>query len=334
MSRNEFKKVKEITNKAFQLKKNKNYEEARSLLETALYDYPDNKYLKTSLAELFLRMNRYEEALNLADEVLEEDGGNYRALVVKGGVDYKKRNYEEALDYFKQAYAAKKIIFIATRLINTYIKLKDYDEAFNLCQEWLEREPDNSYLLKLEATIYEKMGKTDEAKELYQDYLEEEPEDEFAYKEEIKLKIKDKPPDEAVKQLRQLLKIGKRKDNVYLYTLLAEKLEDMDRFEEAAAEYKKTLGKEPGNKFVLQRLGYSLAEIGKQEEALTYLKQAFKKDPSDYYTRSKLLSLFKELNKYDEGISYFREIIDNNPGFNNLWGIIKKLNKAEKENEE
>ena len=66
MADNEFDRVHQITEKAYNLKKEDKLEEARSLLQSGLEDYPDNNYLKSSLAELHLRQNRFEDALNLA----------------------------------------------------------------------------------------------------------------------------------------------------------------------------------------------------------------------------------------------------------------------------
>ncbi len=327
MPENQFEQVGEIVKEAVSLKKEDKLQQARQVLEAGLEDYPDHNFLKASLADLYTRLQRFQEASELAEEVLAADPGNYRGLTVKGMIAYRQRDYQEALDFFKQAYAGKKSGFIASTLIRTYLKLEKYSQALALCQEWQERKPDDVRFLKHKANVYEKMGKDKQAREIYDNYLEEEPEDKFAYKENIKLKLKDKEPAAAVRELRQLLKVGDRENNIHLHTLLAEELEKIEEYEEAVKEYKKALELKPGDQFVLKQLGFVLVEMDRREEALNYLKQAFRQDPSDYYVRSSLVSTFEKLGKYKEGIDYFKSIIKNNPSFKNLWGMVKKLSQ-------
>ncbi len=327
MAAADYNSKKEILDKAFQLKKEDKYRAARDLLQEGLDNYPENRYIKTSLAQVFIRLNRFKEAQKLADEVLENHPEDHQALTVLGTLAYKKRNYEKALAYYKDGYTAREVEFIATRIIRTYIKLKEYQKALEWCQEWLEKEPDSEFLLKLKAEIFKYMGKTKKAQKIYKKYRDREPEDEFAYKEELKLKIKDKSPEEAVKQLKQLLRIGNRAKNPHLHTLLAEKQEEIEKYQEAVSSYKKALELNPEDKYILNRLGLCLLKSNKKEQALNYLKQAFRKDPSDYFIRSKLESVFKKEERYEEGIEFFKDIIEKKPSFNNLWGTIKKLQK-------
>src|SRR6056297_3864197 len=327
MAQNQYMQVKDTLSEAVQLKKNNNYNEAKNLLRETLDQYPNNRYVKSSLADTLSRTGELEEALQLADEVLNQKPGDARALIVKGNVNFYKRNYDKALEFFEQARENNESNYLISRIIRTYIRLKEYENALNICQKKLDEEPDNTSFQKLMGSIYEKMGETEMAAQYYDQYLDENPEDEFAYKEKLKLKMKDKEPAQAVKELKTMLKVGSRSGNVFLHHLLAEKLEKLDRYEEAFAQYEKSLEIEPGNDFAIKQSGFSLYKMGNNEKALNYLKEAFRNDPSDYYIKATLVSIFKNTGKIQEGIDFFKEIINNNQGFNKLWGTVKKLSK-------
>lgn len=325
--RDDYYQSREIIKKVVGLKKTGDLQEAENLLIKYLDKFPRNRYLKASLADLFVRTNRLEEGVNLADEVLGEKPDDFRALMVRGEAALKENDLEAARDFFQQSYESRPEHFTATRLIRTYMKTGDLEQALSICQEWLEAEPDNTYFKKLRASIYEKMGKTDEAQKTYLEYLEEKPEDQFAYKEAIKLKIKDKSPAQAVRELRQLLKVGGRQDNAHLRTLLAGQLEKQEKYDEAVEEYKKALELEPGNAFALKQMGFCLVRAGRGEEALPHLEEGFRQDPGDFYVRSSLLSLYRKLGREGDGAKFFREVIQANPAFKKLWSFVRKLEK-------
>ncbi|MFP4662418.1 MAG: tetratricopeptide repeat protein [Halanaerobiales bacterium] len=328
----EFTEVKRLVKKVIDLKKKKEYDQALKLLLEAKEEYPENRFLKSSLADLYARMNRLNEAEELVEEVLIEDSQNHNALIVRGNIAFMKRNYDRALNSFKQAYQLKQSDYLASRLIRTYINIDELESALSLCQEKLESDPDNSRFKKLEAEIYKKMNKIDKAVDVMDDYLSAEKEDKFAFKELIQLKLKDKSSEAAVKELKHLLRVEKYKDNIHLQNLLAEKLQKMGEYEEAVDVYKKALLLEPGDGYVTKNLGLCLYKAGEYERALPYLEEAFKEDPNDYYIRSMLEYIYKNLDMQQEGIDFFQGIIKET-GLKKLWGIIRKLAKEVDEND-
>src|SRR6056297_1015927 len=159
MAQNEYMQVKDVLSEAVKLKKNNNYRKARKLLSESLDDYPDNKYLKASLADTLYRLNELEEALNLAEQVLKENPGDSRALIVKGNVNFNKRNYKKALDFFKEARTNNDSNYLISRIIRTHLKLKEYEQALDICQKQLDQDPENTVFQKLMASIYEKASR-------------------------------------------------------------------------------------------------------------------------------------------------------------------------------
>lgn len=332
MSKNRFEEKKELAAQAVELKKESRLEEAVQLLEDGLEKYPGDRFLRASLADAYLRQNKFSAARRIANELMEENPSDHRALLIRGQINYRRRQYEKALEHYREAYRAKEKAFIAFKLINTLEKLGKIEEGLELCREWLERKPEDSRFLRQKAQLKQKSQQEDEAGDLYEQYLEQEPEDDFALKEKIKLKLRDKKAELAVRELKNLMRLDKYNKNPHLHDLMAEKLEKMGAYEQALAEYKKSRELNPEGDFSVKKIGYLLKDMEEYEQAREYLEMAFTADPADFYVRSSLLAVYKELGAYQEGIEFFKGIIRDNSDFKNLWGIIKKLSReAEKE---
>ncbi len=335
MASSEYFRVKKVIEQVRALKKNKEFSQAREVLERSLEEYPGNNFLQASLADLYLRDNNPSKAESLADEILDRNPGDFRALTVKGDVFYQRRNYPQALEFYENALSQKEEKFLAGKLVKTYHRMEKYPEALSLCQRFLEKEPENAYIKKLRAQTYEKMGKDEQARKDYGEYLEKKGgEDQFAYKENIKLKLKGKPPEARVKELQNLLKFAQGEKKFHLLNLLGKELEGQKRYDEALEQYKKALEIEPGDSFVLKQAGFCLYRGGREDEALFYLEEAFKADPEDFYTRSALLSSYKKTGEIERGIEFFKGIIQKDPSQKKLWGVIRKLSKEVEDHDE
>ncbi|HLV08711.1 MAG TPA: tetratricopeptide repeat protein [Halanaerobiales bacterium] len=327
----EYHEVKSLVRRSIEFKKDNEYQRALELLQQGLEEYPDNNYLKASLADVYLRMNRLAEAEALAEQVLREKPQNYQALAVKGNLAFGKHDYQRAIDYFKEAYQIKDTPYLASRLIRAYINNENLEQALVLCRERLELDPGNDRFKIIEAEIYKKLDDKERALDSLEEYLEDN-EDHFAYKEKIKLMLADKNPEAALRELRQLLRIKKYRNNPHLITLLGEQLQENQEYLEAVDVFKEVLLQEPDNIYVKKNLGLALYKAGKLEKALPYLKDTLKGDPHDFYVRSTLQFIFKKLDKQQEGMDFIRELI-NETGLNNLWGVYHKLARDIKEEE-
>ncbi len=334
MSSGEFARVREIIDRARNLKREKKNEEARIVLEQGLEEFPTNSYLQASLADLYLRQNNPAAAEGLADEILARDPADFRALMVKGDVYYQRRDYSRALDLYQGSFNRREEPFLAGRLIKTYHRLEKLEEALSLCQRLLEKNPNDNYIKKMRALTYEKMGRDDKARQDYSEYLEKSGEDEFAYRENIKLKIRNKPPATRVKELQGLLKFARGSKKFHLHNLLGKELENQKKYSPALEQYRAALEIEPGDPFVLKQAGFCLYRENRPEEALFFLEEAFNSDPDDYFTRSTLLSAYKMAGEIERGIEFFKRIIQNNPSQKKLWGVIRKLSKECEEPDE
>lgn len=206
---------------AFKLKEIGDYTGAEEELIEGLNIASDNNLLLTSLADLYSRQDRLDEAFSIADQVLSREINNQRALIIKGDISLKRRKYRDAIDYFRNAIRSGENSYIYKRLIQSLMKNNQFTEALDVCHQSLIKSPQDLKILTLLARCYKKLKFYKEAKELYEKLVSKCPEDKFLYKEYIEVKSVDKPPEELVKELDSILKVSSVSGNVHLRLLLA-----------------------------------------------------------------------------------------------------------------
>jgi tetratricopeptide (TPR) repeat protein len=104
--------------------------------------------LDLMLAESYLKISKYEEAIVVADKIIEENklSGVYRALNIKGVAQKGLQRYDEALATFTEALAfdQKDINSVAlyNNIGNLYISMNEPIEALDYLNQALYLDPD------------------------------------------------------------------------------------------------------------------------------------------------------------------------------------------------
>ncbi len=91
----------------------------------------DDAELSYHINSMYTNLNQksYDGALEKADDVLEIDPNNYRALNVKGTIAFYRRQFQDATKYFEQAYKAKSDPMIGRNLADSYVEIGAYELA-------------------------------------------------------------------------------------------------------------------------------------------------------------------------------------------------------------
>ena len=113
------------------------------------------------------------------------------------------------------------------------------------------------------------------------------------------------------------------------YTLKANCLSDIKRFDEALPIYHKALVLEPNDSNLHYNLGYTYFKLQKHESAIIYLKEYIEKGESDegnyddglFYIGTSYLSL----KKYTEALEYFNLAINSNPYYTYYFNKVEVL---------
>ncbi len=120
---------------ARELKRNKRYAEAESLLTRVLEQDPDDRKAKASLADLYYRTNNYRKAMGLAGAIMRTDPNDPRALVVMGNVLRKRKKPKEALEYFRLALAVAETDYLWLRVAICHIDLSQPTLALSALEQ-------------------------------------------------------------------------------------------------------------------------------------------------------------------------------------------------------
>ena len=328
---------KTIIDRCWQLRRDKRFAEAELLLYESLekeaaggFSY---RILKANLADVLMQMGSTAEAHSTAMEVLVEDPDQATALTVLGLLALNKKQYSEAVENLKKANDLVPSGYRVGRLARAYELNGAPEKALQVLREALLNNPRDGYLLKQ----YGKLEKqaTASAEPTVSSYgtgmpgLTEINEDDYqAYAEQLKFKLKDLDPAEATAQLQKVIKVGKRKNNPFLYLLLGD-LQRGDGDEEAAyLSYNQARELDPQNLLAISQLLYSLRRLGRNEEAWPLLKLLLFHRPGDVTAKSSLLKDAIALGKEQETAFFFEELLQKYPQRKELYGAIRKLHKA------
>ncbi|MCK5464252.1 MAG: tetratricopeptide repeat protein [Bacteroidales bacterium] len=217
-----------------------------SLLTILEEEYPGDYRVRTAKADYFSKLERYEEALLVYDEVLMEQKGNYfiweQAIFIENMLENNEGVYTrstEALKYFND----KPLLFLFKG--SAAMQLGKNEEAVQSLEKGL-RFADNNLPLTVQfysmlAEAWQNMGKHEKSDEYFEKALEIEPEN--------------------------IMILNNYGYYLSLREVELEKAEKMSRI---------TIIAEPDNPTYLDTYAWILHKAGKQEQALKYIEKAIR----------------------------------------------------------
>ena len=313
--------------RAIDLKKRGQYQEAERELKEALEDAPDHFLLKASLADVYLRQDRSMEAKILVESILSFDPQYPQAQYILGEIFFKQNLFEQALQCFRQAFQKDPRPYVILRVARTLSKMERYEEALETLDSALVSERKNPGLLKEKALILVRINRLDEALDIYEKLHELNPDDSFVRKEIYRLKGKNRPDEKVIHELQTVVKLSSGKDDAQLHGFLGQKLKGAGKLEEAAAEFRVAQHLDPNNVFFLKQEGFCHYQRKDYEKAIQTLGDAFRKDPSDYIVKKSLEKLYTTLQNLEEFTLLLKEILKDHPHNVKLMGTLKKIQK-------
>lgn len=217
-----------------------------SLLTILEEEYPGDYRVRTAKADYFSKLERYEEALLVYDEVLMEQKGNYfiweQAIFIENMLENNEGVYTrstEAIKYFND----KPLLFLFKG--SAAMQLGKNEEAVQSLEKGL-RFADNNLTLTVQfysmlAEAWKNMGKHEKSDEYFEKALEIEPEN--------------------------IMILNNYGYYLSLREVELEKAEKMSRI---------TIIAEPDNPTYLDTYAWILHKAGKQEQALEYIEKAIR----------------------------------------------------------
>ncbi len=309
------------------LKKSGRFEEAETEIRRGLEKNPHDSFLKTSLADLYLRQGRLVEGRILAEEVLTQNPRHPEALSVLGDFFLKQHSPLKALECYRQAYNCDPKPHFILKSARAFKEMGNSVEALQELDKVLVANPESLPFLKEKALILNRMKRFDQALEIFEKIEDLSPEDLFVKKEILRLRSRTRSEAQVLKELQTVIGMESKKGDAQVHGLLAQKLKGAGQVREAAVEYGKASSLEPQNPYFLKQEGFCLYRMGNYDEAIQCLSEAFRKDPSDYYVRGALERSYRALGNLKGWLNLLEETSRQHPEQKSLLGTIKKVRK-------
>jgi len=253
---------------------------AKAQFEVLFKARPDDRETIISLGILLLEQKQVDRAVSIFNRLRNNPKTANESLYYLGRADEVKKDYDEAIERYKQVERGRLYFDAQLRIANLYAHLGKVKEAVSLLQALALREDNPNKKAKvylLHGRLLQSTGDNEAAMAVYKSALDELPTN-------VEL--------------------------IYAHALTAESLNLIDS---AVAGFKRLLEHDPKNIQALNALGYTLADrTDRFQEALEYILKAFKLNSKDAAIQDSLGWVHFRLGNLEEALRWLKKAFDVN----------------------
>jgi len=147
------------------------YSRAAEFFQKALELQPGSTTLKLKLAEAYVKNKQYDEAKPILEEVLKAEGENATALVLMGDLLMGQGKPAEAVNYYTKAWQKSPTADVQLKLAQALTAAGRTDEALRRYQDLIQRSPYNAQARLSYGDLLLAQGQKDKALEEFQNAL-------------------------------------------------------------------------------------------------------------------------------------------------------------------
>lgn len=316
----------------------------------------------------YLKDNRFEEAREAFNRILELDENNNYALVGLGDSERKQGHFHEAQDYYQTCldnHPGNNYALFG--LADCYKALNQYHRAIEIWEQYLNHDNRNITVLTRVADAYRKVRDFKKSKEIYLSVLDMEENNSYAliglghlhydfkeYRDALYYWTKMLEKDDTLVDIRVLTSIGnchrklksfdkgviyfdralqREPDNFYALFGLADCYRGMNQQFRSIEYWNRILDLDPDNKVILTRAGDAYRNTGDYKTASEYYNKALDIE-FDVYAALGLALICKGEGRFDEAAERLQGLINGDPHnyrfYIDLADCYVKLNQKEK----
>lgn len=254
------------------------YKQAEEQLRKSVLLNPDSIEARDELGKVLIRLDKFEEAIDVFNDILKIDADNYPAWYNKANALMKQNRWKEAVFSYKEAIG---------------IKPDCYKSYYNM------------------AVALEENGDKNEAIDAYRSAIEINADFTDAYNNLGILLSLSGHTDEALDVYKQ--GILKNRNEFSLYFNMGMCLFDECRYVEAAAAYRNAIDINPDELGIYYYLGAALTEMRHYNDAIEAYKSALEIKPSDGELYYNLAAIYALLGRYDISADNLERAVRLNP---------------------
>ena len=321
---------RELFKKAFDYRKNDQYEEAIAIYKNILKSNPKSERAYWSWGACLRDQKRYEDAIEKFKEAIKINPESYPAHGAMGDCYRGLGQYDEAEKQYKKAIKINPKYDDAVMAWGVSLRIQErYEDAIEKFKEAIKINP------KSEAA-YGNWGICLRDQKRYEDAIEK-------FKEAIKINPEAYPAhgamgdcyrelgqyDEAEKQYKKAIKINPKSDDAVMAWGVSLRIQE--RYEDAIEKFKEAIKINPKSEAAYWNWGICLRALKRFEEAIEKFKKAIKIKPESYRTHVAMGRCFREIGQYDEAEKLYKKAIEIDPTYYHAyiaWGAC--LHKQER----
>ncbi len=245
-----------------------NYEALR-LFKECIKLQPDNSKVLLSLTELYLKLDRKDEALSTCKRLTNTED-SIAGLILMAKIYLSDNNYKKAVESLKRALAQDPDnLKIYILLAKSYIYQKEYNRAVNVLMEAEKRELVSPELLLNLGTLNLKLGKLDRAKLYLSKVQKGEVRQDVLLMSLTELYLREGKVEIALDYARELLKL--EPDSYVGHLVLGMAYLAQDEPRRAVNELIKAINRNPRDPRARLQLAIAYERMGNYKRALDYL---------------------------------------------------------------
>ena len=255
---------------------NNRFEEAWEAYEKALLCDEDSEYIKRSLAVLFIRMDRRNEAAEILEQIISNNPQDTENRILLAKVYTSMGLEDKALAVYKDLLVIKEDHDTLLMLGTLYVQRKEYDEAQKILNRLIKLEGD-SYLAHYSlARLYRELQYYDKAALSYEKALELNWNERLAYE-------------------------------------MTEFYENQLQYDKAVTIYRRIIEEGESTDMAKTRLVNLYLKIEENEKALELLRELRTVLPESFNVDITITRILLSQEKYDEAVMILEDVLQTNP---------------------
>lgn len=245
----------------------------------AAYQY--KKDFDSAIAEYNLAASIDPKNKTYQDALLKVKDLKAQPIIDAALAKHKEKDYISAVDLYQKALdIVPNNAGLVYNLASAQYAMQDYQNARRSYSKALEMDKNgqvnNLYFI---ATIDEHVGNGNQARAEYQSYLAQAPKGTYAAQAQNRFAALSKNPADTIK-IKSENELAKEKEASDSYTRAVE-LQKSGQFDQAIAEYQKSLAIQPQNADFLYALGTAYQQKGDLDNALSFYQKALSVSPAE-----------------------------------------------------
>jgi tetratricopeptide (TPR) repeat protein len=285
---------------------------AEKLLMNLLRQNPDTPEALELLGSVYLRADRFENALSIYKKLSEIHPGNAEILSNLGSIYRRLGKYEESIAALLEAKkTGDDVETVLYNLGNTYKQMGNYAEAALCFSDVIEQKPDDVLAYNHLGSIHALSGRHDLALQAYRRGLQIDPNHPFIHYNMAHSYETLGRPSEAAAEYNAALKTKPGWLDA-LHDLASLYMKQKDE-QACVATLRRILAVDPVDVRALVEMGGIAGKSGRNDDALAYFRKAIANDPSNVKAVLGLVQIYEKQGQFEEAVAELKSLQATNP---------------------